>query len=454
MSKISRVLVANRGEIAVRVIKACHELGIEAVSAVSEADKDSLFARMADKVICIGPGRASDSYLNIGAIISAAAGTKCDAVHPGYGFLAEDPELAEVCARYGIEFIGPKPENMRDMGNKLLARKLVENLEIPVIQGSDKAANLSQAFAAADAVGFPVILKASAGGGGRGMKVVKKPEELKQALEMASAEARSAFGDDTIYVEKYIPNARHIEVQIIGDKLGNILHLGERDCSLQRRYQKVIEEAPANFIADETREQIRQAALRITKSIKYENAGTVEFVFDKDNQQFYFLEVNARIQVEHPVTEMISGVDLVKEQIRVASGEPLSFSQSDVKLKGHAIECRLTAESTEEGFRPCPGLINQWSPPKGEGIRIDTHCYPGYFVSHYYDSLLAKVITLGEDRAEAIERMYYALDNITVSGINTTISFLKYILRERDYNEGNVNTKWLEGVLEGFSKLY
>lgn len=450
MSRISKVLVANRGEIAVRIIKACRALGIEVVAAVSEADRDSLAAKMADRVVCIGPARASDSYLNIGAIISAAVGTKCDAVHPGYGFLAERPELAETCANYGIKFIGPRPNNMREMGNKLWARRLVKELGIPVIPGSEKATSLSEALRAADEVGFPIILKAAAGGGGRGMKVVENREELKGTLEIASAEARAAFGDETVYIERYIPNARHIEVQIIGDQFGNVIHLGERDCSLQRRYQKVIEEAPAPFIINELREQIRRAAVTITKSIQYENAGTVEFVFDQDAQKFYFLEVNARIQVEHPVTEMITGVDLVQEQIMVASGEPLRLSQSDVKLTGHAIECRVTAESVEDGFRPSPGRITQWEQPEREWIRIDTHCYPGYFVSPYYDSLLAKVITVGKDRTEAIKRMYYALDNLIVSGVYTTIPFLKRVLSEPDYREGNVNTRWLEGMLDRF----
>lgn len=453
MTQISRVLVANRGEIAVRIIKACKALGIETVAAVSEADKDSLAAKMADRAICIGPAGASKSYLKKEAIITAAVGTKCDAVHPGYGFLAEQPELVETCASYGIKFIGPRPENMRGAGNKLRARRIVTDLGIPVIPGSEKVATLSEALAAADRLGFPIILKAASGGGGRGMKVVETREELKGALEVASAEARAGFGDETIYIEHYIPNARHIEVQIIGDQFGNVIHLGERDCSLQRRYQKVIEEALAPFIANELREQIRQAAVTIAKRMQYENAGTMEFVFDQDAQQFHFLEVNARIQVEHPVTEMISGVDLVQEQVRVAGGEPLNLSQSDVKLTGHAIECRVTAESIEDGFRPSPGRITQWDLPEGEGIRIDTHCYSGYFVPPYYDSLLAKVITVGKDRAKAIEQMYYALNNLAVSGVSTTIPFLRSVLREPDYREGNVNTRWLEGMLERFLTL-
>jgi acetyl-CoA carboxylase biotin carboxylase subunit len=448
VGRISRVLVANRGEIAVRIIKACQALGIEAVAAVSDADRDSLAARMADQVICIGPARASESYLNMGAIISAAVGTKSDAVHPGYGFLAEQPELAGACANYRIQFIGPRPENMREMGNKLWAREVVKSLNIPVIPGSEKVTNLSEAVSAAEDMGFPVILKAAAGGGGRGMRVVEDREGLEATFGIASSEARAAFGDETIYIERYISNARHIEVQIIGDQLGKVIHLGERDCSLQRRYQKVIEEAPAPFINDDLREEIRQAALTIAKSIQYENAGTMEFIFDQDTQRFYFLEVNARIQVEHPVTEMISGVDIVKEQIRVAAGEPLSLSQSEVKLTGHAVECRVTAESIDEGFRPCPGRITQWVPPEGAGIRIDSHCYPGYFVPPYYDSLLAKVITVGKDRTQAIEHMQYALANLTVSGIATNIPFLQRVLTEPDYKEGNVNTRWLEGMMD------
>jgi acetyl-CoA carboxylase biotin carboxylase subunit len=444
---IGRILVANRGEIAVRIIKACKELGIGSVAAVSEADRESLPAKMVDRAVCIGPPRPADSYLKIDALICAALGTRCDAIHPGYGFLAEQPELAEACKKHGIVFIGPSPENLRQMGNKLFARKIVRGCGIPVIPGSEKVRDVQEAIHVAEEMKFPILLKAAAGGGGRGIKIVTNRKELKPIFETAAAEARAAFGDETLYIEHYVSNARHIEVQIVADHFGNVIHVGERDCSLQRRYQKVIEEAPAPSISSELREAIRRAGITVAKSMNYKSVGTVEFILDQDLGQFYFLEVNTRIQVEHPVTEMVSGIDLVKEQIRIATNLRLSLSQSEVNLTGHAIECRINAESPEAGFQPCPGKIREWIPPQGRGIRVDSHCYPGYFVPPYYDSLIAKVITLGADRSEAIERMRVALGSFAVSGVHTTIPFLNLLLNKSDFAEGRINTRWIEQIL-------
>ena len=447
MNRISRVLIANRSEIAVRVIRACREAGVETVVAVSEADRDSLPAKLADRAVCIGPPPPTESYLRVGTIITAALGTGADAIHPGYGFLAEQPELPEACVEHGITFIGPTAENIRTMGDKLWAREMVKKLGIPVIPGSELVSDYREARKVADTVGYPLLLKAAAGGGGKGMKTVAKAQEVKAVFEEASAEARAAFGDDRIYIEHFIPNARHIECQIIADRHGNAVHLFERDCSLQRRYQKMVEEAPSPVVSDALRDQISQAALRIARHIRYENAGTVEFILDQSQGKLYFLEMNTRIQVEHPVTEMITGVDLVKEQLRVAAGDTLSFSQEEVQLNGHAIECRINAESPKADFRPCPGRITRWVPPKGSGIRVDSHCYSGYFVPPYYDSLLAKLITKGSDRREAIERMQYALESFIVSGIDTTIPFHQVILKNPDYLDGKVNTKWVEDIL-------
>ncbi len=447
---IARVLVANRGEIALRVIKACRELGIESVIAVSEADRESLPARTADRAVCIGPPRSSESYLKVESIIAAALGTKSDAVHPGYGFLAEKPELAEACEKHGVKFIGPKPDSIRQMGNKLAARALVSEYRIPVVPGSPNVGSLKEGFALAESIGFPVLLKAAAGGGGRGIKIVTDASELQRAFEMATAEAKAAFGDATLYIERYLPNARHIEVQILGDQSGNVIHVGERDCSLQRRYQKVVEEALAYSIPEQVRKKIRTAAVTAAKNIRYENAGTIEFILDQESEKFYFLEMNTRIQVEHPVTEMITGVDLVQEQISIANGQRLSYKQSDIRFSGHAIECRITAESPQDEFRPSPGVITEWHPPEGKGIRVDSHCFEGYFVPPFYDSLLAKLITHGADRHEAMKRMGEALESFRVNGIATTIPFLGFLLHQQDYISGKVNTRWVERKLEQF----
>jgi acetyl-CoA carboxylase biotin carboxylase subunit len=403
---------------------------------------------MADRVVCIGPAPSARSYLSVGTIVTAALGTGATAIHPGYGFLAEQPELAQACAENGLIFIGPKAEHIRTMGDKLAARKAVQELGVPVVPGSGLISDLRQVTPVAEEVGFPILLKAAAGGGGKGMKTVYRAEDLPTAYGEAAAEARSAFGDDRLYMESFIPNARHIEIQILGDQFGNMVHLLERDCSVQRRYQKLVEEAPARVVSSEVRNQLCQAALRIAESIQYENAGTIEFILDQDKGQFYFLEMNTRIQVEHPVTEMITGVDLVLEQIRVANGDAISFSQQQVSATGHAIECRINAELPDADFRPSPGRITHWSPPEGAGIRVDTHCFAGYTVPPFYDSLLAKLIVIGDTRMEAIKRLQHALANFQVSGIDTTIPFLSSLVERGDFIAGHLNTRWLEDVVQ------
>jgi acetyl-CoA carboxylase biotin carboxylase subunit len=447
MNSISRVLIANRGEIALRIIRACRELNIQTIAAVSEADRESLPAKMADRSVCIGPAPPVKSYLQIGTLVAAALGTGADAVHPGYGFLAEQPELPETCAQHGIIFIGPKAEHIRRMGDKLWARRMAESLGIPVIPGSGLIEEFSGLARAAENMGYPILLKAPAGGGGKGMKIVRRPEDVQTLFHEASAEAHSAFGDGRIYAEAYIPNARHVEIQVLGDRQGNIVHLFERDCSLQRRYQKMLEEAPCPVLSLDLRREICQAALALARQVHYESAGTVEFILDQDKGRFYFLEMNTRIQVEHPVTEMITGVDLVKEQIRIASGYPLSFSQEEVKVNGHALECRINAESPQNQFLPSPGEIVDWRPPWGKNIRLDSHCYTGYAIPPYYDSLLGKLITRGDTRREAIQKMQEALAGFVIKGVDTTIPFHQRILEDPDYREGKINTRWIEETL-------
>lgn len=446
-AEISRVFIANRGEIALRIIKACKELGLETVIAVSTADKESLPARTADRAVCIGPHQPADSYLKAGTIVTAAKGSGCDAVHPGYGFLAEKPQLAGACLENGLIFIGPKPEHIETMGDKLLARKAATELGIPLIPGSGNVTNLDEAKLEAEKIGFPVLLKAAAGGGGKGMKIVTDPGRFEAVFHEARGEARAAFNDDRLYLERLIINARHIEVQILADSYGRAVHLFERDCSVQRRYQKVIEEALSPLVTPEIRQKICKAALNITRHIGYENAGTVEFVLDLDRQEFYFLEMNTRIQVEHPVTEMITGIDLVKQQVLIAAGERLNLEQEQITAAGHAIECRINAEAAEDGFRPCPGRIKEWRPPEGEGVRVDSHCFSGYMVPPFYDSLLAKVITCGDDRAQAVDRMQKALDQFEVTGIETTIAFLNSLMQHEDFVASNINTGWLENTV-------
>jgi acetyl-CoA carboxylase biotin carboxylase subunit len=448
---VTRVLVANRGEIAVRVIRACQSLGIETVAAVSDADRESMAAKLADRSVCIGPARSTESYLKIENIITAAHGTGCDALHPGYGFLSERAALAQACVENKITFVGPSAENITMMGDKLDARKIARGAGLPLVPGSDQAKNPHEAAELAKEIGYPLLLKASAGGGGRGIKLLWNAHEIEDTFRMAAAEARAAFGNDTLYMERYVGNARHIEVQILGDQYGNVIHLGERDCSLQRRHQKIVEEAPAYAVPPQVRAQICHAAATLARSIAYRSAGTIEFIYDNDTQAFYFLEMNTRIQVEHPVTEMITGIDLVAAQLRIARGELLSHRQSDITFTGHAIECRVTAESPQHGFRPCPGLISQWQAPSGPGIRLDTHCYPGYFVPPYYDSLLAKLIVHGNRRDDAANRTVQALDDFHVAGVDTLIPFLKEVISDAEYRAGNVNTRWLEKKLEDYS---
>lgn len=449
MKTPSRVLVANRGEIAVRIIRACQSLGIETVAAVSAADRDSMSARLADRTICIGPASPTESYLNVDTLVMAALGTGCDAVHPGYGFRAESPELAEACRSHGLIFVGPQADTMRRMANKLQAREEVIQLGIPVLPGSELMSNSDEAYAAAENIGWPLLIKAAAGGGGRGMKLVFGPELLSGALGAAAAEASAAFGDGSLYLERYVPKAHHVEVQILGDSHGQVVHFGERDCSSQRRYQKLVEEAPALILSCDLRGSLREAALMIGRSLSYENAGTVEFLVDSEAERFYFLEVNARIQVEHPVTEMVTGFDLVQAQLRISAGEPLWFSQEDVVVQGHAIECRINAENPLDNFRPSPGQIIQWRCPEGEGIRLDTHCYEGYVVPPYYDSLLAKLVVYGTDRSEALKRLEVALEDFHVSGVSTTIPFLRSLVSRPEFQSGDVSTSWVENVLKG-----
>lgn len=447
---ITRVLIANRGEIAVRIIRACEELGIETVLAASAADLDSMAAQLADRTICIGPPAASQSYLSIPTLMTAALAAGADALHPGYGFLAESAELAEACATHAIRFIGPAAHHIRDMGNKLAARKLAEAAGIPVLNGSASIDSVAHAEELASALGLPVMVKAAAGGGGRGMKIVRSLSELPETITTAFNEARSAFGDATLYLERYIERSRHIEVQVFGDHHGNVVHVGERDCSLQRRHQKLIEEAPAPAISPAVREAMREAALTLAGRIGYLGAGTVEFLYDVDAESFYFLEMNTRIQVEHPASELITGIDLIQEQFLVAAGEPLSFAQDDVQPRGHAIECRITAEDPERNFQPGVGRLSVWQPPVGPNIRVDSHCYPGYQVPVYYDSLLAKLIVYGPTRRQAITRAIRALDRFAVDGVPTTVPFLKYLLQSPEFGDQQMTTTTLEELQQRY----
>ncbi|HQU48393.1 MAG TPA: acetyl-CoA carboxylase biotin carboxylase subunit [Casimicrobiaceae bacterium] len=447
---LRRVLVANRGEIAVRILRACRGLGLETVLAASDADRDSLPARLADRTVCIGPGAARRSYLDPELVVAAALGTGADAVHPGYGFLAESAELSELCAAHGIVFVGPGPTQIRRMGNKLEARALARECGLPLLPGTEAVASVEEARAVVARMGLPVMIKAAAGGGGRGMKVVDDPDDLPRMLTAAAAEARAAFGNDALYLEQYIANARHVEVQVLGDRQGRILHLGERDCSLQRRHQKLVEESPAPAIGEESRRRLQDAAVDFASKLAYESAGTVEFIVDQDSGAFYFLEMNTRIQVEHPVTEMVTGIDLVQEQLRIAGGEPLRFAQPDVRFAGHAIECRIAAEDPRQAFRPDPGRIAVWNPPEGPRLRLDTHCYAGYVVPPYYDSLLAKLIVLGNDRDEAIERMRDALARFQISGVATTLPFLRAVMDAPEFASGRVTTRLVGELLRAW----
>jgi len=440
----NKVLIANRGEIALRVIRACKELGLATVAVYSEADRESLHVRFADDDVCIGRAPSRDSYLNIPRIIAAAEITGADAIHPGYGFLAENSEFADTVAASNITFIGPTAEQIRQMGDKAAARKLAHKLKVPTVPGSPgPVEDVDAGLKVALKIGFPVIVKAAAGGGGKGMRVAADEEQFAQSFGLAKQEALAAFGSDEVYIEKYLSRPRHVEIQIMGDSHGRIMHLCERDCSVQRRHQKLIEEAPSPALDQTLREDMGEAAIRLAESIGYVGAGTVEFLLDEDGS-FFFMEMNTRIQVEHPVTEMCTNFDLVKEQIRVAAGEPLSFVMNGSRLRGHAIECRVNAEDPARNFQPCPGLITAYHPSGGPGVRVDTHIYAGYTVPPFYDSLLAKVIVHGNTRQEALARMRQALDSFIIEGVTTTIPFLSRVMRHPDFIAGKVDTKFLE----------
>lgn len=441
-----KILIANRGEIAVRIIRACRELGIETVAIHSEVDAASLHVRFADESVCVGPADAALSYRNIPNILSAAEITGAEAIHPGYGFLAENSHFAEVCESAGIKFIGPFPESISLMGDKAKAREMMMKRGIPIIPGSDgKITNEKEVIEVAKKIGYPIIIKAVAGGGGRGMRVVQKEEEITQALQTAQMEAKGAFGDDGVYIEKYFVDPRHIEIQILADEKGKMVHLGERDCSIQRRHQKLIEESPSPVVDDRLRRELGRAALEAVSVSNYVNAGTVEFLLDKDHN-FYFIEMNTRIQVEHPVTEMVSGIDLVKEQIKIAAGKPLDFKQSLIKLRGHSFECRINAEDSEK-FTPSPGTITSFQLPGGPGVRVDTACYAQGVVSPYYDSLIAKLIVHGGNREEAISKMKSALSEFVVEGIKTTIPLHKRVFQDPAFIKGRFSTHFLERFL-------
>ena len=441
-----KVLIANRGEIALRVIRACKELGIKTVAVYSTADRESLHVKLADESVCIGPPPSLQSYLNINAIISAAELTDAEAIHPGYGFLSENAAFAEICENCGITFIGPSSTSMRIMGDKISARQAVIKEGVPILPGTKEGVkDVSEAVKIAKKIGFPVIIKATAGGGGRGMKIVHSPATLPNAFATARAEAQAGFGNPEVYIEKYCEQPRHVEIQIMADKHGNVIHLGERDCSIQRRHQKIIEEAPCPVMTPALRKAMGDAAVKASKAVNYDSVGTVEFLLDK-NLNFYFMEMNTRVQVEHPVTEMITGIDIVREQIRSAAGLKLRYKQSDVKITGHAIECRINAEDPVK-FTPSPGKITAYHTPGGLGVRVDSFVYDQYSVVPHYDSLIAKLIVHAESRTDAIRRMARALDEYIVEGIRTTIPFHKRIMANKDFIEGNVDTSFLEKVV-------
>lgn len=419
----NKILVANRGEIALRIIRACHELGIKTVAVYSQADEDSLHVQLADEAYCVGPAQSAKSYLNIPNIMSVALMSGAEAIHPGYGFLAENATFSEICADHQVKFIGPSAQMIRTMGDKATAKKTMADVGVPVVPGLDGTiADAELVKGWAKHAGYPIIIKATAGGGGKGMRLVKSEDEVETQLEMARTEAKAAFGNDEVYIEKYILNPRHVEFQVLADQFGNVVHLGERDCSIQRRHQKLLEEAPSPVVTPEIRERIGNIILKAIRKIGYEGVGTIELLCDSD-LNFYFMEMNTRIQVEHPVTEMITGIDLIKEQIRVACGEPLRITQDDVVVRGHAIECRINAEDPDKNFMPCPGTIDGYVAPGGPGVRVDSHAYSGYKIPPYYDSLASKLIVWGADREEAIARMKRALNEYALTGIKTTIPF-------------------------------
>jgi acetyl-CoA carboxylase biotin carboxylase subunit len=444
VSGISRVLVANRGEIAVRILRACFDEGLETVLIVSDADRGSLAAQLADRVVCIGPPSATQSYLDIGRVIAAAKGTGCDALHPGYGFLSERAELSEACVEAGITFVGPGPEAMRRSGDKAEARSLARSLGIAVGHGSDVVGSEAEVDAVADKIGFPLLLKAAGGGGGRGMRRVEGPDDLRGCWAAASAEAEQAFGDGRLFVERFVRRARHVEVQVLADSDGSVIHLGHRDCTLQRRYQKLIEEAPAPDLPGAVEVEILDAAVRLIGALGYEGAATCEFLVDEERGDYGFLEINARLQVEHPVSELETGVDIEREQLRIAGGSPLSVRQDEVEVRGHAVEVRVNAESAERDFLPTPGRIETWAAPVGTDVRVDTACFPGWTITPFYDSLLAKIITRGADRERAIATAREALKRLRVEGVETTARFSLDVLAHPDVVAGRTHTRWIE----------
>ena len=448
----NKILIANRGEIAVRIIRACREMGIRTVAVYSEADKDCLHTLLADEAICIGPAPSSQSYLNMERILSATVAMKADAIHPGFGFLSENARFAKLCQQCNITFIGPSAEIINRMGNKSEARNTMMQAGVPVVPGSKEPVYTAEdGLVMAKEIGFPVMIKASSGGGGKGMRISRSEEDFTEHFNAAQLESVKGFSDDTMYIEKYIEKPRHVEFQIMGDKFGHVVHLGERDCSIQRRHQKVMEESPCEVISPELRKKMGEVAVKAAKAVNYENAGTIEFLLDKD-KNFYFMEMNTRIQVEHPVTELVSGIDLIKEQIRVAAGEPLSVSQEDIKIKGHAIECRINAENPKKHFMPCPGRITNVHIPGGNGVRVDTHIYNDYKVPANYDSMLMKLIVYDKDRASAIAKMRSALGEVIIEGIETNIDFQYEILENEAFQKGDTDTGFIEKYFPDYIK--
>ncbi len=449
---IKKVLIANRGEIALRIVRACNELGIKTLAVYSEADEQSLHVQLADEAICIGPAAGRESYLKGDRIIAAAEIADVDAIHPGYGFLAENPDFAEQCEKCNIKFIGPSADAIVNFGDKSKAREMAVKAKVPVIPGSDGTVDDEvTALKVAQKIGFPVIIKAVAGGGGKGMRTAHNAVAFKKEYNSARSEAEAAFGNGAVYIEKFLQAPRHIEIQVLGDQHGNVIHLGERDCSIQRRHQKVIEEAPSPFISDKTRKKMGEDAVKLAKSVNYEGAGTIEFLMD-DDQNYYFIEMNTRIQVEHGVTEEVTGVDLVKEQLLIASGQKISYEQKDIKFLRHCIECRVCAEDPGRNFAPCPGEISLYYSPGGHGVRIDSHCYSGYTIPPHYDSMIAKVMTFGRTRELALDRMDRALGEYLIRGIKTNIPFSRAIIRDRVFREGEATTKYIEDFVERVPK--
>ena len=448
----NKILIANRGEIAVRIIRACRDMGIRTVAVYSEADKDCLHTLLADEAICIGPAPSSQSYLNMERILSATVAMKADAIHPGFGFLSENARFAKLCQQCNITFIGPSAEIINRMGNKSEARNTMMQAGVPVVPGSKEPVYTAEdGLVMAKEIGFPVMIKASSGGGGKGMRISRSEEDFTEHFNAAQLESVKGFSDDTMYIEKYIEKPRHVEFQIMGDKFGHVVHLGERDCSIQRRHQKVMEESPCEVISPELRKKMGEVAVKAAKAVNYENAGTIEFLLDKD-KNFYFMEMNTRIQVEHPVTELVSGIDLIKEQIRVAAGEPLSVSQEDIQIKGHAIECRINAENPKKHFMPCPGRITNVHIPGGNGVRVDTHIYNDYKVPANYDSMLMKLIVYDKDRASAIAKMRSALGEVIIEGIETNIDFQYEILENEAFQKGDTDTGFIEKYFPDYIK--